>query len=464
MNDPLSILAAMRLEDGNEWGAIATDWQWDDAKAFFNDEGPRWHFITRPRGGSKSTDLAGIALSWLATVAPPGARGYVIASDRDQGAILVDAASGLVDRTPELRSSVMVGSLKITAKNGATLEVLAADGSSAFGLRPSLVIADEAAQWGATRNAKRVWTAITSALNKVPNCKFAVLTSAGEPSHWIYPVLLKARKDPEHWRVSETPGPLPWVNLADLEAQGLRDSEFQMLHLNRWVQSEDRLVSAENLAAAAVLDGDQDPRPGISYRIGCDLGFVNDRSVVAVCHREPTGPEPNAQSRVVVDNLKVWRGTRLRPVQLSEVEDWLVLVAKLYNNARIHCDPSEARGLLQRLQARGVRAEAFLFTTQSVGRLGQALHLALKSGLLWIPRDADLLEELGRVRLIPTGIGQARLDHDSGQHDDRAVAIGIATAILMEGSYGSGAAPIPRSARSSLSQVRAAERQGLDRV
>ena len=266
-----------------------------------------------------------------------------------------------------------------------------------------------------------------------------MLTSAGEPSHWIYPVLLKARKDPEHWRVSETPGPLPWVNLADLEAQGLRDSEFQMLHLNRWVQSEDRLVSAENLAAAAVLDGDQDPRPGISYRIGCDLGFVNDRSVVAVCHREPTGPEPNAESRVVVDNLKVWRGTRLRPVQLSEVEDWLVLVAKLYNNARIHCDPSEARGLLQRLQARGVRAEAFLFTTQSVGRLGQALHLALKSGLLWIPRDADLLEELGRVRLIPTGIGQARLDHDSGQHDDRGVAIGIATAILMEGSYGSGA-------------------------
>jgi hypothetical protein len=188
-----------------------------------------------------------------------------------------------------------------------------------------------------------------------------------------------------------------------------------------------------------VLDGPQEAKPNMRYLVGCDLGFTNDRSVVVVAHAEPNGPEAGAPRRVHVDNLKVWRGTRLRPVQLAEVEEWITTVSTLYNRAEVHCDPSEARGMLQRLSARGIRAQAFLFTTQSVGRLGQALHLALKNGLLWIPKDEALLEELARVRLIPTGIGQARLDHDSGKHDDMAVSIGIVTALLLEGSYGSGA-------------------------
>ena len=99
---------------------------------------------------SKTTDLAGIALVWVATMAEPGSRGYVIASDKDQAALLTDAAAGLVARTPELRGSVEVASYKITAKSGATVEVLAADGGSMFGLRGKFYVCDELAQWGET--------------------------------------------------------------------------------------------------------------------------------------------------------------------------------------------------------------------------------------------------------------------------------------------------------------------------
>jgi len=432
----LGVMAALVLENDDRWGDIAASFQWEDAQAIFSDEPPHWHYLTRPRGGSKTTDLAGVSLAWLATTAAPGARGYVFAGDKDQAALLTDAASGLVDRTPELRDAVKVDSFKITARNGATVEVRAADGGGAFGLRPSFIVADELAQWDETRRPRRLWTAIVSSLGKVPGCRFVCLTSAGEPAHSSAKVLAEAKLHPDRWHVNEVRGPLPWVNVADLEAQGLRESEYQRLHLNLWCQSEDRLVSAADLLAAAVLDGEQEPRSGVRYLVSVDLGLVNDKTVVAVGHAEPTAPEQGAPRRAVIDSLRRWRGKRLKPVDIGEVEAYLAVTAKRYNNAKILADPWQMASAIQRLQAQGVRCEPFPFTTSSTGRIGQALHLALRNHLLWLPDDEDLLAELARVRLRETGIGQARLDHDSGDHDDQAVAIAILVAELLGSNVG----------------------------
>ena len=208
-------------------------------------------------------------------------------------------------------------------------------------------------------------------------------------------MLQDALAAPDRWRVSETPGPLPWVDEADLQAQGLRESEYSRLHLNIWTQSESRLVSAEDLEAAAVLDGEQEPRAGVQYIMSCDLGLVRDATVVAVGHAEDTSPEPGAPKRVVIDSLRRWRGKRLNPVQLSDVESYLALTSARYNRAKVYADPWQAAGMIQRLQAQGVRCEQWPFTTTSTGRLGQSLHLALKNGLIWLPKDDDLLDELG---------------------------------------------------------------------
>jgi len=56
---------------------------------------------------------------------------------------------------------------------------LSADAASAYGLKPTLVIADEFAQWPETRNAQRVWSAVLSSAHKVAGCKLVILTSAG---------------------------------------------------------------------------------------------------------------------------------------------------------------------------------------------------------------------------------------------------------------------------------------------
>jgi phage terminase large subunit-like protein len=428
---PLDLLSGMTLESGERWGSVAADWQLADAAAIFDTSGPRWHYLTRPRGGSKSTDAAGIALAWLATEAPAGARAYVVAVDGDQAALDVDAASGLVDRTPALRSVVDVQSVKIAARSGASVEVLSADGASAFGLRPHLLVVEEFGQWPMTRGYRRLWIALLSAMAKIPGARLVILTSAGEPGHMSHKVLQEARGS-DRWRVSETPGPLPWIDLAELEAQRplLRDSEFSRLHLNVWTQSEDRLVSAEDLEAACVLDGPQAPQPGVRYVLTLDVGLVKDACVCAVAHAERVSEEPGAPRRVIVDRIARWRGSRRKPVSLDDVEAWIDTASREYHRAPVHADPYQAVGLLQRLRARGVRASEFTFSAQSVGRVANALHLALRNRLILLPNDDDLIAELGRVRLRETSPGAVRLDHDSGEHDDQAVAIAIAVAVL----------------------------------
>ncbi len=119
----LDLLAGLVLDDGRRWGDAAEPWQWADARAVL--EGPqRLAYITRPRGASKTTDLAGIGIAALVEQLPPASRSYAVAADRDQAALLVDAMAGFVTRTPGL--PLKVDAWKATAtRSSATLEVLA---------------------------------------------------------------------------------------------------------------------------------------------------------------------------------------------------------------------------------------------------------------------------------------------------------------------------------------------------
>ena len=71
-------------------------------EAILDQAGPPYRAITRPRGGSKTDDLAGVNLAVGLTQAPRGARMYAAAADRDQARLLLDSVEGYRARTPEL--------------------------------------------------------------------------------------------------------------------------------------------------------------------------------------------------------------------------------------------------------------------------------------------------------------------------------------------------------------------------
>jgi phage terminase large subunit-like protein len=430
MDAALDLLAAMVLEDGSLWGERAAPFQWDAARLVLDLTGaPPYVWDSRPRGGSKTTDAAGWSIAAMLTLLPPASRLYVFASDRDQARLVVEAAAGLVARTPILRSAIEVGSHKVTAtRSGSTLDVLAADAASAYGLKPHLVIADEVCQWPSTANAKALWEAATTAMPKVAGSKLVCITTSGDPTHWTREIYNHALSSPL-WAVRETPGPLPWIDperLAD-ERDRLPESSFRRLHLNEWAAAEDRLVAPEDLEACVVLDGPLAPESGRTYALGLDVGLVNDRTVAAVVHSEPVARDgTTVGTRLVLDRLQVWQGSRAAPVPLAEVEEWVSLAASSYRPCTVVFDPFQAVQLAQGLQRRRIRIEQFTFTQASVAKLALTMHDLLRHRSLALPNDPELVAELSRVSLRETRPGVFRIDHDAAEHDDRVIALAMA--------------------------------------
>jgi len=427
-----AVLDLLRLDNGERWIDAATDVQRSDAVAVL-DELPTYHWWGRARGWSKTTDLAAILLEVLLH-APAGSRSYAFGADRDQAALLPDALAGFIFRGGKLLAEVFdVQAWKIIVRvTGATLEAMAADQHGAWGLRPHFVVVDELGQWPETRGARRLFEAITSAMPKTSG-KLVIATTASDPAHWSARVREHALED-DLWRVSETHGPPPWMDPALVEEQRRRlpESSFRRLFENVWVSGEDRLVAEEDLAACVTLDGPLDPAPGRRYVIGVDVGLKHDATVAAICHLEA--------GVVTLDRISVWKGSRLLPVKLVDVEEWLARAANEFN-AEILIDPWQAAALVERLRRRSVRIDEYPFSAQSIGRIASTLYLLLRDRALRLPDDEDLLDELRNVRLRETSPGVLRLDHDSGRHDDRAIALALAAHRLVErgeprGSWG----------------------------
>lgn len=434
MSDALRLLNALVLESGHRWGEKAAGFQKQDARAVLDLSGPRRHYLTRPRGGSKTTDLAGIGAAVLLEQAPAGSRSYAFAADRDQAGLLLDAVNGFASRTPEIAGALKIDAARVAnTRSGATLSIMSSDDASAWGLKPYVTIADELAQWPTTTGPRRLWRALFSALVKVPESRLVCLTSSGDPAHWSHGVLTRALEQPDRWRVSQTPGPLPWIDPHDLAEQQheLPEWEYARLHLNEWTAADDRVASLDDIKACAVLDGPLAPDDRWQYVVAVDLSSKRDNTVVVVAHAEPVLREGStAAHKIVLDRMEVWTPRRAEPVVLTEVEAAIHHAAVSFR-APIVCDPWQALSMIERLRERGHLISEFTFSAQSVGRLANTLHVLLREQQLAIPKDEALIDELANVRLKETAPGVVRLDHDSDKHDDRAVTLAMAATWLL---------------------------------
>jgi len=415
---PFDVVAQLRIESGKRWADVAVSWQLADLRAVLAGD-VAMHFLVRPRGGSKTSDLAAVAIAWLLS-ASPGARYFAAAGDRDQARLLVDAVQGFAARSPSIAEALTIDRWRVTVKDtGATLEVLASDLGSSWGLRPSGLIVDEIGWWDDTDANRTLVDSLLSSAAKVAGCRVAVLTSPSAPSHFSYGLREHAERDPM-WRLSETPGPIAWMapEVVAEQQRRLSPAMFARLFLGQWVEAEDALVDAEALRDAVRHEGPLDPKGDAVYVITLDVGLKRDRTAAVVAHAEA--------DQVIVDRVAIWQGSTAEPVSLDAVEEWIVEASGRYNGAEVIADPWQSVGLLQRLRVRGVRGEEFAFTAQSVGRLASALFNTLRDRRIALPDDEDLLDELAHVKLRESSPGVFRLDHVSGRHDDRAVALALA--------------------------------------
>jgi phage terminase large subunit-like protein len=128
----------------------------------------------------------------------------------------------------------------------------------------------------------------------------------------------------------------------------------------------------------------------------------------------------------------VWAGSHANPVQIDEVEEWIVQAAGEYRPCHLVFDPHQTADLMQRLRRRGVPVEQFDFGTESVSRIAVTLHQLIRAHRLALPLDEELREELLAVRLREPSPGRFRIDHDPDKHDDRAIALALAATFALE--------------------------------
>jgi hypothetical protein len=200
--------------------------------------------------------LSAVALSVL-LAAEERLRCYWLAADSDQGALAIDCVAGFVARTEALRDRVDVQARKIVVPDsGAILEVLAADAPGAWGLNPHWIFTDELANWSDGPAARRVWEAASSAVAKREDARLVVLTTSGSPDHFSFRVLEHARQS-SLWRVSERPGPAPWMDEDRLfeQRQRLPEAVFCQLFLNEWTAAAGGVHYRAVVGAAVCVDG-----------------------------------------------------------------------------------------------------------------------------------------------------------------------------------------------------------------
>ncbi len=426
------VLGGLRLEDGRKWVDAAHEFQTEDALAVLEGEQP-YSFLTRSRGSSKTTDLAAVALAAL-LAAEGRMRCYWLAADADQGALAVDCIAGFVARTPALDGRVEVQARRVVVRDsGALLEVLPADAPGAWGLTPHWVFTDELANWSDGAAARRLWEAASTAVAKRPDARMAVLTTAGSPDHFAYKVLEHARTSPL-WRCSERPGPAPWMAEDRLseQRQRLPDSVYRQLFLNEWTAAEGAFLDPAVIDAAFCLEGPALEREYGQYVAGLDLGTVNDRTVLAIGHRDG--------DRVELDRMQCWQGSRKQPVDFAEVEQFIVASHHRFGFT-LRLDPWQGLDLAQRLRGQGVRAEEFTFSPASKQRLAATLLSTINVGNLALYEAEGLRDELLALRLVQTRSGVWTFDHARGGHDDRAVALALVVVALLERPVGSSYAP-----------------------
>ena len=254
--------------------------------------------LTLARGNGKTTLVAAIACATLdGPLISPMAETIVVASSFEQGLICFRHCQHFLGPAIEADKSawrVQDSSNRASIENrktGARIRVLGSDPRRAHGLAPSLVLADEPAQWPGNTIDKML-AALDTSLGKIPNSRMIWLgTRAASPDHPFEVALKQGVEYSQVHAAAKTDRPFhrrTWKRanpgldfLPDLERKIRREAEkakndsaamaaFRALRLNMGVSDtvESTLLDADTwqrIESAEVLKGSR-------YVLGLDLG------------------------------------------------------------------------------------------------------------------------------------------------------------------------------------------------
>ncbi len=178
--------------------------------------GPRWFFITMPRGHDK-TGLFGRILNFACGFSRYKVQCIGAATDVDQAKKILSACRRQAELNPwhGVKCKDTGGIAAVSGPCG-QVDIITSDAASATGDTTDIFVLDEVGQW----KKQDLWNALVSGAGKRPTSVIIVITNAGILDTWQHEALLKAKKS-KRWFVFECPERMrlaQWMSQEDYDA------------------------------------------------------------------------------------------------------------------------------------------------------------------------------------------------------------------------------------------------------
>jgi hypothetical protein len=431
--------------DPRPFGMVADQWQRELVSAkipavnnlagFPDQDATHTHFLSILARGHDKTGLQGRIAAFLLCYSRRPVNGYIVAADKDQGRILVEAMQQEAQMNPWYGDKLEFSKYEVVGPAG-KFEVVPADAGSAYGFRGNVYILDELTHWKEGVGEK-IYGTIMSGTEKVPGSLVICITNAWVKGSWQEKLLIRpAFADPKEWRVFYREGSIAsWMTPERIEKarQLLPAMVAKRVLGNLPIDPVEEAGYLDPVDVDACLDPAWVPhaaaQPGYNYVLTGDYGPTKDRTALGVLHMEP-------DQRLGVDELAVWQGKNSPTgrVSIEKVEEWLLDRYKKFKPRAIVLDPYQMLGTIERLLKKGLPVVEFN-TRGGAGNMDLAmtlrsfvmtrrLRVTPTQGFIPGAEDDTLAKEFKALvtKVMPYGW---RLDHTARMHDDRAVAIGM---------------------------------------
>lgn len=153
----------------------------------------------------------------------------------------------------------------------------------------------------------------------------------------------------------------------------------------------ERLQSCININYKEPVLGD----PRYAYYVHLDPATTSHNYALAMVHAiHVRNDRSENRTRIVVDLVKSWRPSGEGPVDIAQVEKYIIEIAKKFRIVQVSFDAFQSAQTIQRLKALGLRAieTPFLprYTSEIYGELRNLVH----QGDIVLPWDDQLLGEM----------------------------------------------------------------------
>lgn len=455
-------------------GDCLDNWQRDDFSALdhawrcvagqADDTAIRRAWLERPRGHSKTADIAVMA-TWALFASRRALKGVAAAGDRDQAALLRDAIETLRRANPWLREILDVQTSRVLNKHtGSELQILTSDAPTSYGLTPDFVVCDELTHW----QKRDLWDSLLSSSAKRAACLLLVITNAGFQDSWQWETRELIRQDPASWYFSRLDGPqASWITADRLAEQSrlLPSIAYRRLWHNDWTSGSGDALAPSDITSAITLDGPTtEEEDGWAYVAGLDLGLSRDASALVVVakhvgHVEVVEAKPRPLSRhqeIIRDldlfadedeyegdypefirhegtgrlrlvDVQVWTPKQGRKLDIAPIERTILQAADRFEGLTVGADPWQAAYLIQRLNRANVFTRGVEFTGSNLRSMCSATLEAFAENMIDLYGHPQLISDLKSLRVEERNYG-VRLVSPRGPsgHGDAATGLAIA--------------------------------------